>query len=76
MAQQYVSELAMPAMEFPAMQAPASFNLTGQYQIAEKWLWSAGFAFDSSPVSRMNRLAALPIDRQLRYGTGIQIRSQ
>jgi long-chain fatty acid transport protein len=43
-----------------------------QYRIAEKWLWSAGFAFDSSPVSRTNRLAALPIDRQLRYGTGIQ----
>jgi long-chain fatty acid transport protein len=43
-----------------------------QYQIAEKWLWSAGFAYDSSPVSRTNRSATLPLDRQLRYGTGIQ----
>jgi len=43
-----------------------------QLQIGEKWLWSAGFAYDSSPVSRANRLAVLPIDRQLRYGTGIQ----
>ena len=43
-----------------------------QLRIGEKWLWSAGFAYDSSPVSRANRLAVLPIDRQLRYGTGIQ----
>ena len=43
-----------------------------QYRIAERWLWSAGFAYDSSPVSKANRKAVLPIDRQLRYGTGIQ----
>lgn len=43
-----------------------------QYRIAEKWLWSAGFAYDSSPVSKVNRNAVLPVDRQLRYGTGIQ----
>src|SRR3984957_2450250 len=43
-----------------------------QFRFAEKWLWSAGFAFDSSPVSRTNRIAVLPIDRQLRYGTGLQ----
>lgn len=43
-----------------------------QYRIAEKWLWSAGFAYDSSPVSKANRIAVLPADRQLRYGTGIQ----
>jgi long-chain fatty acid transport protein len=43
-----------------------------QYRIAENWLWSAGFAYDSSPVSKANRIAVLPIDRQLRYGTGIQ----
>ena len=43
-----------------------------QYRIAERWLWSAGFAYDSSPVSNANRNAVLPIDRQLRYGTGIQ----
>ena len=43
-----------------------------QYRIAEKWLWSAGFAYDSAPVSQAYRNAVLPIDRQLRYGTGIQ----
>ena len=43
-----------------------------QYRLAERWLWSAGFAYDSSPVSQANRIAVLPFDRQLRYGTGIQ----
>jgi len=43
-----------------------------QLRFGEKWLWSAGFAYDSSPVSRTNRVPSLPIDRQLRYGTGIQ----
>jgi long-chain fatty acid transport protein len=43
-----------------------------QFQIGEKWLWSAGFAYDSSPVSKTNRVPVLPLDRQLRYGTGIQ----
>jgi long-chain fatty acid transport protein len=43
-----------------------------QLRIGEKWLWSAGFAYDSSTVSKANRIATLPIDRQLRYGTGIQ----
>ena len=42
-----------------------------QLRIGEKLLWSAGFAYDSAPVSRANRLADLPIDRQLRYGTGL-----
>jgi long-chain fatty acid transport protein len=44
----------------------------GQYRIAENWLWSAGFAYDSSPVSEANRVPTLPLDRNLRYGTGIQ----
>ena len=43
-----------------------------QLRIGEKWMWSAGFAYDSSPVSKANRNAVLPIDRQLRYGTGVQ----
>ncbi|MGH7906065.1 MAG: OmpP1/FadL family transporter [Candidatus Binataceae bacterium] len=44
----------------------------GQYRIGEKWVWSVGFAYDSSPVSEANRTPTLPLDRQLRYGTGIQ----
>jgi long-chain fatty acid transport protein len=43
-----------------------------QLRIGEKWLWSAGFAYDSSTVSKTNRVPSLPLDRQLRYGTGIQ----
>jgi long-subunit fatty acid transport protein len=43
-----------------------------QLRLGEKWLWSAGFAYDSSPVSRTNRVPTLPIDRQLLYVTGIQ----
>jgi len=43
-----------------------------QYQLAEKWLWSAGFAYDSSSVSKTYRSVVLPVDRQLRYGTGIE----
>jgi len=43
-----------------------------QFRFGEKWLWSAGFAYDSSTVSKANRVPSLPIDRQLRYGTGIQ----
>jgi long-chain fatty acid transport protein len=43
-----------------------------QYRFAERWLWSAGFAYDSSSVSQANRLSVLPVDRQLRYGTGLQ----
>lgn len=43
-----------------------------QCRIAENWLWSAGFAYDSSPVSEVNRVPTLPFDRNLRYGTGIQ----
>lgn len=43
-----------------------------QFRFGEKWIWSAGFAYDSSTVSKANRVPSLPIDRQLRYGTGIQ----
>ena len=44
----------------------------GQYRLADQWLFSAGFAYDSSPVSEANRGPSLPLDRQLRYGTGVQ----
>jgi long-chain fatty acid transport protein len=43
-----------------------------QLRLGKRWLWSAGFAYDSSPVSKANRGPILPMDRQLRYGTGIQ----
>jgi long-chain fatty acid transport protein len=43
-----------------------------QYRLWEKVLCSAGFAYDSAPVSEANRPLCLPLDRQLRYGLGIQ----
>lgn len=43
-----------------------------QYSFDENWLWSGGFAYDSSPVSAENRIPTLAFDRQLRFGTGIQ----
>lgn len=45
-----------------------------QLRLGERWTWSAGFAYDSSPVSKDNRVPMLPLDRQLRYGTGVQYR--
>jgi len=43
-----------------------------QYRVAEPWLLSAGFAYDSSPVNAANRSVAMPLDRQLRYAAGVQ----
>lgn len=48
------------------------FSLGIHYRPAEKWLLQAGFGYDSSPVSDGNRNAALPLDRQLRFATGVQ----
>ena len=33
---------------------------------------SAGFAYDSSPVTNSNRSIILPLDRQYRYALGLQ----
>jgi long-chain fatty acid transport protein len=46
--------------------------LGGQYRFLEKWLWSVGFAYDSSPVNKKDRTPDLPLDRQIRYATGLQ----
>ncbi len=43
-----------------------------QYRLAPPVLFSAGFAYDSSPVSKFHRTPALPLDRNLRFGTGLQ----
>ena len=45
----------------------------GQYRIAPKWLISAGIAYDTSPIkSSKKRSPILPLDRQIRYATGLQ----
>jgi len=47
--------------------------LGGQYRFAEHWLWSVGAAYDTSPVDGDDqRSPDLPLDRQIRIGTGIQ----
>jgi long-chain fatty acid transport protein len=49
------------------------FALGTQYRVAEDWLWSVGAAYDSSPVDGDDqRTPDLPLDRQIRIGTGIQ----
>jgi len=46
--------------------------LGGQYRFLEDWLWSIGFAYDSSPVDDDDRTPDMPLDRQIRYATGFQ----
>jgi long-chain fatty acid transport protein len=46
--------------------------LGAQYRFLENWLWSVGFAYDSSPVDRDDRTPDVPVDRQIRYATGLQ----
>ena len=36
------------------------------------WLLMLGFAYDSSPFDNEDRLIALPLDRQIRYATGVE----
>jgi len=43
-----------------------------RYRFAEPWLWSVGFAYDSSPVDDEDRTVDMPLDRQIRLGTGLQ----
>jgi long-chain fatty acid transport protein len=48
------------------------FAIGLQYRIVEPWLYSLGFAYDTSVVDREDRTPDAPFDRQIRYGTGIQ----
>lgn len=48
------------------------FALGTRYRFAPDWLWSVGVAFDSSPISKSQRTPALPLDQQIRVGTGVQ----
>jgi long-chain fatty acid transport protein len=43
-----------------------------QYRVAPPWLLTAGFAYDSSPVSDSNRTVSFAVDRQFRYAVGAQ----
>jgi long-chain fatty acid transport protein len=48
------------------------FALGGHYKFAPDWLWSLGVAFDTSPLKKSQRTPALPLDQQVRVGTGVQ----
>lgn len=48
------------------------FALGSQYRFDQKWLWSVGAAYDSSPLESDTRTPDTPLDRQIRIGTGIQ----
>ena len=48
------------------------FALGAQYRFAERWLWSVGGGFDTSPMSNSERGPNVPLDQQYRLGTGIQ----
>ena len=41
-----------------------------RYRVSPVWSLSAGFAYDSSPVSDSDRSIALALDRQYRYAVG------
>jgi long-chain fatty acid transport protein len=49
------------------------FALGLQYRLANPWLLSIGCAYDTSPTdSSKKRTPALPLDRQVRAGAGLQ----
>ena len=43
-----------------------------QYRPVEQWLLQLGFSYDTSPVDSDDRTPDMPIDRQIRYATGVQ----
>ena len=47
-------------------------DLGTKYRFADSWLWSVGAAYDSLPTDEDTRTPDLPLDRQIRIGTGIQ----
>jgi long-chain fatty acid transport protein len=49
-----------------------TFKVRGgvHYRVDPKWLLQAGASYDSSALNTSDRIAALPIDRQIRVGIG------
>ncbi|MDG9924439.1 MULTISPECIES: outer membrane protein transport protein [unclassified Pseudomonas] len=46
-------------------------SLGSQFRFAPRWLWSAGVAYDSSPVDDDDRSLAVPMAQSWRFGTGL-----
>ena len=77
------SEFGQPTLEVDATtsrKATANLNyddtwgfaLGTTYKFLPDWSWSLGVAFDTSPISKKERSPALPLDQQVRVGTGVQ----
>ena len=49
-----------------------AYGIAAEYALSPEWTVSGGVSYASSPVSQSNRNAALPFDRQVRYGTGVR----
>jgi long-chain fatty acid transport protein len=48
------------------------FALGLRHQWNERWMLQGGVTYDTSPVSSSNRVASLPLDRQIRAAIGAQ----
>lgn len=46
-------------------------GLGGEYYLNDCWTWQLGVSYDSAAVKIQHRLPDLPVDRQIRYGTGL-----
>jgi long-chain fatty acid transport protein len=44
------------------------------YDVSEKWMVQTGVSMDTSPVRNKDRIAALPVDRQIRGAVGTRYR--
>jgi long-chain fatty acid transport protein len=47
-------------------------GLGGRYQFRPALLLQAGVSYDSSPTNTNQRLPSLPVDRQIRFGAGLE----
>jgi long-chain fatty acid transport protein len=47
-------------------------GIGARYRLDPRWSVSAGFAYDSSPVTNTHRSIVLPLDRQYRSAAGLQ----
>lgn len=51
------------------------FGLGSRFKLTPDLLWQVGASYDTSPTKAENRLPDLPMDKQLRLGTGIVYRT-
>jgi long-chain fatty acid transport protein len=51
-----------------------AYGIAAEYRLSSEWTVTGGISYASSPVSGGNRSAALPVDRQVRYGAGVRHR--